>query len=329
MQVQHNQRREFGVAIVGAGVAGLACARALTEAGVRCRVFEKSRGVGGRMATRRAGEVQFDHGAKHFKADGEALRNVVTEWTASGAAAQWRPRGAGGGDVLPPGRFVGVPGMNGIARRLAEGVEVSNSVRVATIAPSEGGWHLVGESGEVVAAADTVLVTAPAPQAALLLAAEPHLAAAAGSVAFDPCWALLVAFAEPLEAGFDAHRGDVGGLTWAAREVSKTGRPASEAWVAHASPAWTWEHLEDASERVAEELLREFAGLLGRALPPAIHLGAHRWRYARPRTALGVPCLWEPARRLGAAGDWCLGRGVEAAFDSGRALAAAVLGTGG
>lgn len=281
------------------------------------------------MATRRAGSVQFDHGAKHFKVDGEALRDVVTEWMSGGVVAQWRPRGVDGREALPPGRFVGVPGMNGIARRLAAGVEVSSSVRVATIAPSEGGWHLVGERGEVVAAADTALVTAPAPQAAPLLAAEPDLAAGAGGVAFDPCWALLVAFAEPLDADFDAHRSDVGALTWAAREGSKPGRPAGEAWVAHASPGWTGENLEDASDRVAEALFHEFAALIGRPLPPVVHLAAHRWRYARPRTPLGVSCLWEPVRRLGAAGDWCLGRGVEAAFDSGRALAAAVLGTSG
>lgn len=315
------------VAIVGAGMAGLACARALVEAGVRCQVFEKSRGVGGRMATRRVGSAQFDHGAKHFRAEGEAFKGAVDEWASAGVAAQWRPRGAGGRDALPPGRFVGVPGMNGIARRLAGGVEVSSSVRVATIAPSQGGWQLVGESGDVVAAADTALVTAPAPQAAPLLAADPDLAAAAGGVAFDPCWALLVAFAEPVEADLDAHRGAGSGLAWAAREASKPGRPAGEAWVAHASPGWTGEHLEDASDRVAEALFHEFAALIGRPLPPVVHLAAHRWRYARPRTPLGVSCLWEPVRRLGAAGDWCLGRGVEAAFDSGRALAAAVLET--
>ena len=51
------------VAIIGAGMAGLAAARLLREAGAGCMIFDKSRGLGGRMATRRAGDFSFDHGS--------------------------------------------------------------------------------------------------------------------------------------------------------------------------------------------------------------------------------------------------------------------------
>ena len=54
------------VAIIGAGIAGLSCASALQQAGIRVRVFEKSRGVGGRMSTRRGEGWECDHGAQYF-----------------------------------------------------------------------------------------------------------------------------------------------------------------------------------------------------------------------------------------------------------------------
>lgn len=41
------------VAIIGAGMAGLSCARALVQAGVAVELFDKGRGPGGRMSTRR------------------------------------------------------------------------------------------------------------------------------------------------------------------------------------------------------------------------------------------------------------------------------------
>ncbi len=78
------------VAVIGAGMAGLAAARILSEAGVRCTLFDKSRGVGGRMSTRRAGDLQFDHGAQYFSAKGNRFQSL---WAlgATGVAAEWFP----------------------------------------------------------------------------------------------------------------------------------------------------------------------------------------------------------------------------------------------
>jgi renalase len=59
-------------------------------------------------------------------------------------------------------------------------------------------------------------------------------------------------------------------------------------------------------------------------LPAPAYLSAHRWRYALVERPLGEPCLWDEALRLGLCGDWCLGPRVEAAWMSGRALAAAL-----
>lgn len=327
LALQPRRRRpvKAEVVIVGAGVAGTACARVLHEAGVACQVVEKARGVGGRMATRRTPQAQFDHGAKHFRVEGDEFRAAVEGWQLAGVVAEWRPRGPNGVEVLPGGRMVGVPGMSQVPRHLAEGIPVRLATRVTALVAAEGGWGLAGEDGELLAQAPTVLVTAPAPQAAALLAGVPELAAAAQAVPFAPRWALLAAFAAPLPAAFDAYKGDGGILGWVAREAAKPGRPATEAWVAHATPEWSAAHLEEEPERVAPTLLEALGELFPQPLPPTSYLAAHRWRFARPVAPLGQPFLWDPRHRLGAAGDWCLGRGVEAAYLSGRALAAAVL----
>ena len=81
------------VLIIGAGISGLTCAASLRAAGLSPKVIEKSRGIGGRMATRRAGALSFDHGAQFLTAKSEPFRQEVARITAAGAAAEWVPSG--------------------------------------------------------------------------------------------------------------------------------------------------------------------------------------------------------------------------------------------
>src|SRR3990167_5715659 len=105
------------IAIIGAGIAGLACARRLQLAGVSVTLIDKSRGPGGRMSTRRGEQWQCDHGAQYFTARQPLFRAEVQRWLKAGVAARWQPRLSvfGGSQVheLDPSleRFVGVPRM--------------------------------------------------------------------------------------------------------------------------------------------------------------------------------------------------------------------------
>ncbi len=86
-------------AVIGGGMAGLAAARRLVGAGCEVRLVDKSRGVGGRMATRRAEGHQFDHGAQFFTARGDGFSREVEALVAAGGVAGWGEVG-----------YVGTPG---------------------------------------------------------------------------------------------------------------------------------------------------------------------------------------------------------------------------
>src|SRR5262245_63774236 len=105
------------VAVLGAGLAGIACARALREAGVHARVFEAQRAPGGRLATRRFAVASFDHGAQYLTAADAEFRALLERAAAAGAAGRWEPewpqRDARGE------LWVGVPAMNALPRHLA------------------------------------------------------------------------------------------------------------------------------------------------------------------------------------------------------------------
>ncbi len=326
------------VAVVGAGLSGLRAAQRLQTSGrASVRLFEKARGVGGRTAMRRAGPYAFDHGAQYFTARDVRFRAQVDAWVQAGVAAPFDKALAGiprDGSLQfresdPTERFVGVPGMTAMAKEMARGLDVELGVRVASLgrvgAAAGGSWTLDLGEGRTEAGFDVVLVTTPAAQAEPLVAASADLRAAAASVVMDPCWAVMVVFGERYDVPADGAFIESGALTWTCRNSSKEGRPEGDAWVLHASPAWTREHMELERNDVAERLVEALAESTGVPSPATVHTAAHRWMYAGARAPRQDGALYDPELGLGLAGDWINGSKVQGAWLSGDLLADRVL----
>lgn len=330
MSPTHKLSRGDVVAVIGAGIAGLSCATALQEAGLRVTVFDKSGGAAGRMSTRRGGNWQCDHGAQYFTARHPDFRAEVARWVHAGVAALWNPRLqvlGGNGDHVPDEsleRFVGMPRMTAPARFLADKLALTPEARILELQRRADGWHLrSAEQGWQDQPFDAVLLAIPAPQALPLLEQPaPELAAVAATAAMRGCWALMLQFSAPEGLPFDAAFINQGALRWMARDSSKPGRAGPESWLLHASAEWSEAHLELPAEAVAAELLRAYRGLGGSA-PEA--WTAHRWRYADTAQDLDQGCVWHPAGKLGLCGDWLNGGKVEGAWRSGMLLAQAAL----
>ncbi len=322
------------MAVVGAGIAGLGCALALTRAGHDVTVFDKGRAAGGRIATRRTGDTSFNHGAQYATARSPSFHALMTELQAAGVAAPWEAAQEGE-DV----RWSGLPGMSAIPRHLALQLPlpVLTERHVAFLRRGGDGWtvrHLAARDaapgtvadsgGELSGPFDAVLLALPSPQAAPLLAAIGHkFAERVATTRYAPCWAGMASFAETVEAPDAQRRRDGGPLGWVARESSRPGHPGGpDSWALHASAEWSRANLGRDAGDVAADLAAAFQDLTG--APDPIHRAAQRWRYALVERALGEDCLWDAANGIGASGDWCIGGRVEAAFLSGEALAAAV-----
>lgn len=304
------------IAVIGAGIAGLACARQLADAGREVVVLEKSRGLGGRLATRRTEGGQFDHGAQYVTARGEAFADYLARAEQTVHAAPW--------SSLSASRWAGQPGMSGLVRPLAEGLDIRQPVRVTSLDRTGTGWALELDDGSGLEAM-TVLIAIPHHQAMEL--AGPWLDDVPGinDVQIAPCWTVMLDAGEALPIDLIAGADLDDSLGWVALDSSKPGRGAANHWVIQASPDWSRIHLEQTADWVADQLVARFADHFGITLPAGARATAHRWRYARVVQPLGQACVWKSGIGLGVAGDWCLDARVEAAFDSGRALADTVL----
>jgi predicted NAD/FAD-dependent oxidoreductase len=291
------------IAIIGAGLAGLAAARSLAEAGIDAVVFEKSRGLGGRVATRRSALGAIDHGAP-------LLHGLPDDLVAAAgdAVAVWRDG------------HVGVPGASSLPRALAEGLRIETEARVVALRGQAPGWRLALADGSERGPFRAVILAIPHPQAVGLLGAAAAAFPGLEAVTMEPGFTLM-AWLETEVPGEGWHT-LAPPLGYAIRNGDKPGRDPGERWAVHADTGWARAHLEDDLETVAAAMLDAFAAQVGAgSVRSAV---AHRWRYARTGRPLGQPCLWDAERGIGLAGDWCLGPDAGHAVASGRAVAARV-----
>lgn len=320
----------LNIAVIGAGLAGVSFARELADR-AKVTVFEKSRGAGGRMATRYAGPFEFDHGAQYFTVRSEAFRAALDPFLASGLVQAW----AGRVVRLKPGtapedapadadRYVAVPRMNALVKAMADGLDLRPGVQVAKLDRCADGWHLLDAEGTAFGPFDWVVSSAPSVQAAALAPPGFSGAEALRSVRMRGNFTLMLGFEETLEPGWEGAFVDDNPLGWIAVNSAKPGRPGATSLVVQSANDWAEAHLEDDPERVKAAMIREVKVLTGIDAGRAVHSALHRWRYADVPTPAGAPFLMDEVLRFAACGDWCLKGRVEAAFTSGTGLAGAL-----
>ncbi|WP_051690195.1 NAD(P)/FAD-dependent oxidoreductase [Halomonas alkaliantarctica] len=335
------------VAIIGAGLSGLACGHQLASQGINVTLFDKARGPGGRMSSKQRPGATLDLGAQAFTTRDKRFAEKVAEWQAVGCVAIWptlRYQASASGwqthndDQL---RYTGAPRMSALTRYLADTLSalpnaaITLETHITGLDKTAAGWKLHDSHGAIHGPFDLVVISAPPPQANTLLAAwEPTLAAACEAKPQRGCWAGWAIFEEPLptiekvaSAWHTVHTHHPA-LRLVSRNHTKPGReqqPESISLLAQLD--WSDNHIESDNDTVAQQLLEAFMSLLPEqtALPKIVEIGAHRWRYAQPAQA-GQQSYLYSTRGLALCGDSFRGSRVEDAWLSGDELGRALLG---
>ncbi len=333
------------LAVIGAGLAGASCAASLRQAGQQVTLFDKSRGIGGRMATRRVQwtgadgqprRAEFDHGAQLFSATQPRFKAMLARAAVAGVVAPWPARVHANFPAAQrrADQWVATPAMPSLCRHLIGDVSVQLGQQVNRLQRDTDGWRVLTADGVAHGPFDQVLLALPPAQAAVLLAGHhddwaDHLS----EVRMQPCWTLMAA-TDDVDWPWDAAEPASGPLAWVARNDRKPGRgamPGTALWVAHATPAWSAAQLEADPETVAALLSRALQALLPSGSQTHWQYRAvHRWRYAAldaslPAAMKAEDCWWDGERGLGVCGDFMAGGGIQAAWRSGDELADTLL----
>ncbi|MGF1673020.1 MAG: NAD(P)/FAD-dependent oxidoreductase [Rivularia sp. (in: cyanobacteria)] len=328
------------VAVIGAGMAGLVCAQQLTKAGYSVRVIDKSRGVGGRVATRRLFETKADHGACYLKPKGEVLQGLVNLLIEKGELEVWTKTvheiEANSSSIISkiPSSlpYIAPFGMNAIAKFLTQGLEIIHNQRVNSITfNSQNQWFLTSETNEEFTAS-SVVIAIPAPQAVMLLEALTELLNNSfleklRSVEFDSTLTVMAGYPDSLPQLPEWKAitfKDNSILGWIGLDSSKRKNPAQPHFVIHSSADFAQHYFESADlQQVGQQILENAASTLNlQWLKNPQWMQVHRWRYAFPKTPIKQSYLAaETALPLVCCGDWCGGNLIESAMLSGIAAA--------
>ncbi|MGY1747420.1 NAD(P)/FAD-dependent oxidoreductase [Blastococcus sp. SYSU D00695] len=308
------------VTVVGGGIAGIACARALLAGGTAVRVLDRAHRPGGRMASRsmRGGRV-VDIGASYLTvSDGSPFAGVVASWVDRGLARPWTDTFAVAGPsgvertTTGPVRYAAPDGLRSLVADLASGVDVVAEVTVEQVRPGPS------VDGEAVPAA---VLAMPDPQARRLL--DPDTAGRLlGDRAWEPALAVVLGFDRrcwPADLhGAFVHDDDA--VTWVADDGDRRGDGAP-VLVAHTTPELARAHLAD-PEAAGPAVAAAVARALDLAAAPT-WARVHRWTFARPADPRPEP--FGLVDGIGACGDgWSAPSRVEAAWTSGDALGRAL-----
>ena len=311
------------VIVVGAGLSGLTATRELSSRGVDVIVFDKGRGLGGRMATRRidtpAGTAVFDHGAQFFTARSDAFREMVAQWVHDDVVYEWC-RGFGDTDGHP--RYAARGGMAALTKHLARGLDVRTSTLVFGVTQADHGWIVTLDDGSTHAA-DGVILTCPIPQSYSLIAnTSIELPSDLLMTDYERTLGVLAvldrASAVPEPGGL---QNPDGVFSWVGDNQRK-GVSSIPALTLHANPTWSLEHWDDSHDDAHAVLLAAARDYIGDA--QVIDSQFKRWRFATPMKVWPDAHWSDESGTVVLAGDAFAGPKVEGAVTSGLSAAHAL-----
>lgn len=314
------------IAVIGAGLSGLTFALKLNSK-ADITVFEKSRGIGGRMATRYCRDYEFDHGAQYFTAKGQTFRKFLEPFIAKGIVRNWKPNlvtlskeGAEERISNHPS-YVASPRMNTLAKEMAKDIKLVGNTQIDKVIGEAGAWELIDKEEESHGIFDDVVFAIPSYQAEVLLPNTFKHMQQIQQIKMDACFSLMLGFERPFEPGFDGAFVEGSPIGWISVNSSKPKRPQGFSIMVQSQNQWAEAHKDDDKEKVHAILLEEAAALLNQNLSGAEHQVLHRWLYASTSVPAEQNFFHDEKNQLACIGDWCIKGRVEAAFDSGHRLA--------
>jgi renalase len=343
--MSHDLRGTLDAVVVGAGIAGLTCARDLISGGWNVLVVEKSRAVGGRCATRRMLGQPVDIGLSYYHADDPDLLAELAAVPATHLPG-WPHVVTGPGAPCHPATFRAgqqrlafAEGVNAFPKHLARDVPVRFSSRVVGIRPLPDGVELGFEDDAPLRARNLVLAIPPH-QAEALLPHEQGISLRAVETLFKtistaPCITVSVGYSTSAPApAFDImYPGEHSILRLISHDSTKRTDPDFRVLVLQARAGWSQTHLEENRDAWPQPLIEAAAQLVGDWVRAPEWADPQRWRFAKLvlPTEMSAPLVFglPGGARLGLTGEaFALEAGVQGAYRAGRGLARRMLADG-
>lgn len=323
--------------IIGTGIAGLSCAQALVKSGQSPTLIDKSKGLGGRLATRRLNNTHADHGVCYLKPKTDQFQDWINALVDDGILRIWTDRIhqldrsftlQAPSNIAPC--YASPQGATAIAKHLAKGLTIIADRRITHLEPIANGWQVTATNGtdhDLLEAHQIVIAIPPAQALDLLEPIAPDaIITQLKGVEFTPSITAIATYPTELLATAESlpWRGiqcDDAELGWIGLDSSKQLQPTKPVIIVQSNAEFANRHIDSSDLNGVGQLLLDRAAKLADWIAEPELVQVHRWRYAFAKKPLEKRFI-DVGNGLYLGGDWCGGDRVEAAYFSGLAIAA-------
>ena len=343
------------VAIIGAGSSGLAAAHVFRAAGYSVTIFEKSRGVGGRAATRQREGFIYDHGAQYIKdanSTGAISHALITErfrttdlidigkpvWTFD--HAEHIQEGDAQQNAEPKWSYRN--GMTSLAKRMAEGLTIHLNTCVGLLQQTHQGWVLFDSDGLALGEFAQLLITIPIPQALTLIEhslfvddIQGSIQQVLGAARYNPLLSVMLGYRptprkRPYYALVNTDKAHpISWLAWEHEKAPERAPQGAGLLIAQMAPQYSKDHWKLPDEQaVVRDVASLVAALLAEDLPAPMFSDVQHWLYALPSDKANADAINMQTMPHGLAfcGDGFVGGRVHLALEHGVQVARQLIG---
>jgi len=317
------------IAIIGAGLSGMTLAKKLKDT-ADVTIFEKARGLGGRMSTHYANPYEFDYGAQFFTARSLEFKKFLIELDNAGIIQPWEARFVEITDKFISNsrtwsknfpHYVGVPRMNSIVRYMSQDINIKLNTHITFLRKSKNTWLLKTDKGETFDDFDWIISTAPAKQSAEILPDNFSKNGSLKNISMKGCFSLMLGFIAPLEIAWDAALVKKSIISWISVNSSKPGRKNNFSMVILTNNKWTDENMNMSEPLIINRIVEEVANIIGQSLKHPVYTKLQKWRYANAEKNNILEPFIDFNNKIACCGDWLISGRVESAFLSAIKLA--------
>ena len=316
------------IAVIGAGLAGTTIASRLNEK-FDVKVFEKSRGVGGRMSTRQEAPFIFDHGAQFFKIKTTDFKNFLSELFSQQIIKPWNFRLAYfDGQNLNKIRFiknedkfyVGVPNMDSIIKHLSKNCDVILNTKIERIIKDNDKWNLYDQNKKSYDSYDWVILSLPAQQSLELITKKVSFYPLIEKIKMKGCFSLMIGMSDPLNLDYDAALIENEDIAWFAVNNSKPSRMNNYCLLINSSYEYASKNRNTSKDKVLKHLLNISSKFINYDLLKSNIIKIHEWRYVEAECFPKENYFIDHKEKVAVCGDWFINSRVEGAFLSANEL---------
>jgi renalase len=321
------------IAIIGAGISGLILAEELKSI-ANIKIFEKARGVGGRMSSRSFEDFTFDFGAQFFTAKSLEFKNYIAPLIEQKIVEKWQANFVEiDGNKITYNRqwnsenqhYVASPKMNSLAKYLAKklenDVEIILQKKISKIKKIKKIISLFDEDENLCGKFDLVILTIPSDQAIEILPKNFGFFEMLKDKKMSPCFAVMLGLKSKPILDWDCAYLKNSKLSWIAFESSKPSRSNTESLTLLSRNSWASENLERDLQEIKNELIAEFEYATNSKITDILHSDIHRWKYANIEKQKGEKFIYDEKNSIALASDYFIQGRIECAFQSSMALA--------